>query len=52
MRSQLWHYMKVSGQLHALATLPPGNHYTGGSVVPRACLNAATMKKIPSAVRN
>jgi hypothetical protein len=40
--------MEVSGQLHALAALPPlrdpGTHWTGGWAGPRAVLDA----KIPS----
>jgi hypothetical protein len=43
--------MEVSGQLHALATLPrkkaPGTHWIGGWVGPRAVLDAV-VRKSPS----
>jgi hypothetical protein len=45
--------MEVSGQLHALAALPPkerapGTHWIGGLVGPRAVLDAVVKKEIPS----
>jgi len=45
--------MKVSGQLHALAALPPregapGTHWLGGWVGARAVLEAVVKRKIPS----
>jgi len=45
--------MEVSGQLHALAALPPGEspgtHYIGGWVGPRAGLDAVARRiEIPS----
>jgi hypothetical protein len=45
--------MEVSGQLHAPAALPPGKeppgtHWKGGWVGPRAVLDAVVKRKIPS----
>jgi hypothetical protein len=45
--------MEVSGQLHALAALPPtetalGTHWPGGWVCPRAGLDAVVKRIIPS----
>jgi hypothetical protein len=45
--------MKVSGQLHAPAFLPPGKephgtHWIGNWVNPRAVLDAVVKRKIPS----
>jgi hypothetical protein len=45
--------MEVSGQLHALAALPPGErapgiHWIGGWVGPRAILDTVVKRKIPS----
>jgi hypothetical protein len=45
--------MEVSGQLHALAALPPGKefpciHGTGGWVGPRAVLDVVAKRKNPS----
>jgi hypothetical protein len=45
--------MEVSGQLHTPATLPPGKeppgtHWIGGWVGPRAVLDAVVKRKIPS----
>jgi len=44
--------MEISGQLQALAGLPPGRalgtHWIGGWVGPRAGLNAVEKRKIPS----
>jgi hypothetical protein len=45
--------MEVSGQLHAPAALPPGKeppgaHWIGGWVGPRAVLDAVVKRKIPS----
>jgi hypothetical protein len=45
--------MEVSGQLYALATLPPrerapGTHWIGGWVSPRAILDAVVKRKIPN----
>jgi hypothetical protein len=47
------HQMEVSGQLHAPAALPPGkeppgSHWIGGWVDPRAVLDAVVKRKIPS----
>jgi hypothetical protein len=47
--------MEVSGQLHALATLPPrkrapGTHCIGGHVVTGACLDAVVKEKKFSAL--
>jgi hypothetical protein len=46
----LWprHQMVVSGQLHDPAALPPGTHWIGGWVGPRAVLDAVVKRKIPS----
>jgi hypothetical protein len=48
--------MEVSGQLHASAALPPwkeppGTHWIGGWVGPRAVLDAMVKRKIPSSRR-
>jgi hypothetical protein len=48
--------MEVSGQLHASAALPsgkepPGTHWIGGWVGPRAVLDAVVKRKIPSPCR-
>jgi hypothetical protein len=48
--------MEVSGQLHARAALllgkvPPGTHWIGGWVGPRAVLDAVVKRKIPSPSR-
>jgi hypothetical protein len=47
--------MEVRGQLHALATSPPGKepwyHWIGGWVSPRAILDAVVKRKIPSPCR-
>jgi hypothetical protein len=48
--------MKVSGQLHAPAALPPrerasGTHWIGGWVGPRAVLDAVVKGKIPGPFR-
>jgi hypothetical protein len=48
--------MEVSGQLHALAALPPrerasGTHWIGDWVGPRAVLDAVVWRKIPSSRR-
>jgi hypothetical protein len=45
--------MEVSGQLHALAALPPGKdppltHWIGGWVGTRAVTDAVVKRKIPS----
>jgi hypothetical protein len=43
--------MEVSGQLHAQVALPPGKeplYWIGGWVGPRAILDAAVKRKIPS----
>jgi hypothetical protein len=44
--------MEVTGQLHAPAAFPPGKapgtHWIGGWVGPRAVLDAAVKRKIPS----
>jgi hypothetical protein len=45
--------MQVSGQLHALAALPPGKepldtHWIRGWVGPRAVLDMVVKRKIPS----
>jgi hypothetical protein len=45
--------MEVSGQLYAPAALPPGKdppgtHWKGGWVGPRAVLDAVVKRKIPS----
>jgi hypothetical protein len=45
--------MEVSGQLHALAALPPrerapDTHWVGGWVDPRTVLDAVVKRKIPS----
>jgi hypothetical protein len=45
--------MEVSGQLHALAALPPrdkapGTHWIGGWLGSRAVLDAVVKRKIPS----
>jgi hypothetical protein len=45
--------MEVSGQLHAPATLPPGErapgtYWLGGWVGPRAVLDTVVKRKIPS----
>jgi hypothetical protein len=47
--------MEVSGQLHALAALPPGKdpgtHWIGGWVGPRAVLDPVVKRKIPNPSR-
>jgi hypothetical protein len=40
--------MEVSGQLHAPASLTLRIHWIGGSVGPRAVLDAVVKRKIPS----
>jgi hypothetical protein len=47
--------MRVGGQLHAPATLPPGKipvtHFIGGWVGPRACLDGCR-KSRPTGIRS
>jgi len=40
--------MEVNDQLHAPAALPPGKHWIGGSVCPRAGLDAVAKREIPN----
>jgi hypothetical protein len=40
--------MEVSDQLHAPAALPPGTHWIGAWVGPRAVQDAVVERKIPS----
>jgi hypothetical protein len=42
----------MSGQLHALATLPPGIEWKGGWEGPRVSLDAAEKRKISSPIEN
>jgi hypothetical protein len=39
--------MEASGQLHAPVALPPGTHWIGDWVDPRAVLDAVVKRKIP-----
>jgi hypothetical protein len=40
--------MEMSGQPHTPAALPPGTHWIGGWLGPRAVLDAVVKRKIPS----
>jgi hypothetical protein len=46
-----WHWLEVSGQLHAPAALPPGKeppgtHWIGGWLCPRTGLDEVEVRKI------